>query len=58
MQNLILFQTVINCDGEFGCERQKNLKNKENLISWEDLWFYEMKIFLIENSSLKWKKKR
>ena len=30
MQNLIVFETVTNSDGEFGSERQaKKLKNKE-----------------------------
>ena len=32
MQNLIVFQTVRNSDGEFFSERQKKLKNKENFI--------------------------
>ena len=51
MQNLIVFQTVTNSNGEFAAERQKNLKRKENFIGREDLSFYEMKIFLMENSS-------
>ena len=32
MQNLIVFQTVTNSDGEFRSERRKKLKNKENFI--------------------------
>ena len=51
MENWILFQTVINCYRELGCERQKNLKKNKNFISAEGLRFYEITIFLIENSS-------
>ena len=51
MQNLILFQTVTNSHGEFGFERENKLKNKQNFIRGADFSFYEMKIFLIKNSS-------
>ena len=51
MQKSILFQIVTNSDGEFGSERQKKLKNKENLIDAEEFSFEKMKIFLIKSSS-------
>ena len=51
MQNLILFQTVTNSVGEFAFERENKLKNKQNFIRGEVFSFYEMKIFLIKNSS-------
>ena len=52
MQNLIVFQTVTNSDGEFWSERQKKLKNKENFIHADKLTFHKIKIFLMKNSSL------
>ena len=58
MENRILFQTDKNWDRESGCERQKDVEKKENFISGEGLWFYEMNFFLKENSSSKWKKRR
>ena len=39
MQNLILFQTVTNWVREFVSERQKKLKNKENLIHADSFSF-------------------
>ena len=51
MQNLIVFQTVTNSDGEFWSERQKKLKNKENFIHGDKFTFHKIKIFLVENSS-------
>ena len=49
MQNLILSQTVTKSDGELGSERQKKLKNKENLIDADEFSFRKMKIFLMKN---------
>ena len=43
MQNLILFQTVSNSDGEFGSELQKKLKNKKNLIRADKFSFHKIK---------------
>ena len=51
MHDGILFQTVKNSDGEFASERQKKLKNKENLIRADVFSFEKMKIFLIKSSS-------
>ena len=51
MQNWILFQTVTNSGGEFVCQPQKKLKNKENLIHSNELSFEKMKIFFIKSSS-------
>ena len=53
MQNWILFETVTNSDRKFGSERQKKLKNKENLIRADEFVFHKIKIFLIKNSSSK-----
>ena len=50
MQNLIVFQTVTNSDGEFRSEWQRKLKNKENFIVAGEFTFHKMKIFLIKNS--------
>ena len=46
MQNLILFQTVINWDREYWSQPHKKLKNKENLIHADEFSFQKMKIFL------------
>ena len=51
MQNWILYQTVTNCDGEFVSERQKKLKNKENLICRDEFSSHKIKIFLRKNWS-------
>ena len=51
MQNWKLYQTVTNCDGEFVSERQKKLKNKENLICRDEFSFHKIKIFRMKNSS-------
>ena len=51
MQNLILFQTVTNSDGEFATQLHKILKNKENFIRANEFTFHKIKIFLIEISS-------
>ena len=51
MQNWILFQTLTNSGGEFVSQRQKKLKNKENLIHTNEFSFEKMKIFLIKSSS-------
>ena len=56
MHNLILFETVTNSDGEFGSERQKQLKNKENFIREDEFSFEKMKIFHMKNSSSEQKK--
>ena len=58
MQNLIVFQTVTNSDGEFGSEWQKKLKDKENFIVVDEFTVHKIKIFLMKNSFSKWKKKR
>ena len=58
MQYLIVFQSVTYSDGEFGSERQKKLKNKENLIHIDDFTFRKIKIFLMKNSLSKEKKKK
>ena len=50
MQNLILFQTDTNSDGEFGSERRKKLKNKANFIVAGEFTFHKIKIFLMKNS--------
>ena len=50
MQNLIVFQTVLNSDGEFGFEWQKKLKNKTNLIHADEFAFHKIKIFLMKHS--------
>ena len=50
MQNLIVFETVTNSDGEFGSERRKKLKNKENFIVAGEFTFHKIKIFLKKNS--------
>ena len=41
MPNSILFQTVTNSDRKFRCERQKKLKNEENLIHADELTFWQ-----------------
>ena len=51
MQNLIIFPTVTNSDREFVSQRQKKLKNMENLICRDELSFDKIKIFLIKSSS-------
>ena len=51
MQNLILFQTVTNSDGEFGSQPHKKLKNKENFIRADEFTFHKIKIFHIKSSS-------
>ena len=51
MQKLILFQTVINSDGEFVSQPHKKPKNKEHIIHVEEFSFEKMKIFLIKSSS-------
>ena len=50
MQNLILFQTVTNSDGEFRFQWHNKLKNKENFIHAEKFTFDKIKICLIKNS--------
>ena len=50
MQNWILYQTVINSDGEFRSEWQKKLKNKKKFIRADEFTFHKIKIFLIKNS--------
>ena len=39
MQNLILFETVTNSDGEFGFERENKPKNKKKLIRADEFGF-------------------
>ena len=51
MQNLILFQTVTNSGKKFVSQRQKKLKNKEDIIFAHEFNFQEIKIFLIKGSS-------
>ena len=51
MRNWILFRTVTNSDGEFRSERQKKMKNKENLIHADEFNFDKIKIFFMKNSS-------
>ena len=58
MQNLILFRTVTNSDGEFRSERQKKLKNKENLIHADEFSFHKIKIVFMKNSLSEQKKKK
>ena len=53
MQNLIVFQTVTNSDGEFGSERHNRLKNKENLIDAEEFSFDKIKKFWYEKFVLR-----
>ena len=58
MQNWILFQPVTNSDREFVSQPHKKLENMENGIDADQFCFERMKIFLIKNSSSKWKKER
>ena len=51
MQNLIVFQTAINSDGEFWSERQKQLKSKANFIVGDEFTFHKIKVFLMKNSA-------
>ena len=51
MQNLIVFQTVLNSDGEFGFEWQKKLKSKANFILGHEFTFHKIKVFLMKNSA-------
>ena len=53
MQNLILFHTDANSDGEFMSQAHQKLKNKENLIRADEMSFEKIKIFLMKNSSSK-----
>ena len=43
MHNWILFQTVTNSNAEFGSERRKKLKTKENSIRAEEFSFDKIK---------------
>ena len=51
MQNLIVFETVTNSDGEFWSERQKKLKSKANFIRADEFTFHKIKVFLMKNSA-------
>ena len=51
MQNLIVFQTVTNSDGEFRSEGQKKLENTNNFIRGHELSFQKIEVFLMKNSS-------
>ena len=53
MQNLILFRTVRNSDGEFGSEVHKKVRNKENLIHAVEFSFDKINIFLMKSLSSK-----
>ena len=50
MQNLILFETVTDSDGEFWFEWRKKLKNRENLIHADKFTFHKIKVFFMKNS--------
>ena len=53
MQNLILFHTDANSDGEFMSQAHQKLKNKENLIRADEMSFEKIKIFLIKKFVVK-----
>ena len=51
MQNLILFQTITNSDGEFVSQPHKKMKNKENFIHADEFSIHKIKIVLNKSPS-------